>query len=153
MTRQKGEEPRFSGDFDFPSRGKRGNWVILCFACERRAVFTVFCSSLTSETLFFAFSAFRLRATSSFSHSLASPTEPVSFPKAEASRYSRRSGRPHSVGRPLLLIKACCRAASLSCCAPYSVTGRTEYPNARVSPPPIVPIDILLPLKIVEYTN
>ena len=33
---------------------------------KRRAVFIVFCSSLTSETLFFAFSAFRLRAKASF---------------------------------------------------------------------------------------
>ena len=33
---------------------------------KRRAVFTVFCSSLTSETLFFAFFSFRLRAKASF---------------------------------------------------------------------------------------
>ena len=33
---------------------------------KRRAVFTVFCSSLTSETLFFPFFAFRLRAKASF---------------------------------------------------------------------------------------
>ena len=33
---------------------------------KRRAVFTVFCSSLTSETLFFPFFAFRLRATNNY---------------------------------------------------------------------------------------
>ena len=37
---------------------------------KRRAVFTVFCSSLTSETLFFPFSAFRLQAKRCFSHFL-----------------------------------------------------------------------------------
>ena len=52
--------------FAFPPRRKRGNWVILRFAYERRSVFTVFCSSLTSETLFFSFFAFRLRAKASF---------------------------------------------------------------------------------------
>ena len=65
-AKMKGEETRVSGDFDFPSRGKRRNWVILLFAYKRNAVFPVFYSSLTSETLFFAFFAFRLRATGSF---------------------------------------------------------------------------------------
>ena len=45
-----------------------------CFHCfsrfvgRRRAVFIVFRSSLASETLFFAFSAFRLRVMNSFQH-------------------------------------------------------------------------------------
>ena len=40
----------------------------LRFAYERNAVFSVFRSSLTSETLFLAISAFRSRATNDFLH-------------------------------------------------------------------------------------
>ena len=40
----------------------------LLFAYKRNAVFPIFYSSLASETLFFAFSAFRLRAKASFLH-------------------------------------------------------------------------------------
>ena len=61
------------GDSDFPRGWKHRNWVILCFACERRAVFqrfltfgrgrksafAVFSSSAAAESLFFPFSARR----------------------------------------------------------------------------------------------
>ena len=45
----------------------------LHFVGRRRAVFNVFRSSLASETLFFAFSAFRLRATNDFQYFLTFP--------------------------------------------------------------------------------
>ena len=45
----------------------------LYFVGRRQAVFNVFRSSLASEMLFFAFSAFRLRATNDFQHFLTFP--------------------------------------------------------------------------------
>jgi len=49
-------------------QAKRCFWQFLRFAHERNAVFSVFRSSLTSETLFLAISAFRSRATNDFLH-------------------------------------------------------------------------------------
>ena len=61
-------EMLFSMFFARRLQAKRCFWRFLRFAYERNAVSSVFRSSLTSETLFLAISAFRSRATNDFLH-------------------------------------------------------------------------------------